>query len=155
MRKNFKSGISLVEIIIVFAVLAVILAVVIPRFGVMRERQVLKSAVSDILSILNKAQGQSIASVDSSTYGVHFEADKVVIFKGTSYVDGNGGNEEINLTTPAEISNVTLAGVSATSGSMYFNRISGSPNKAGTITVSTPSFNKIITISATGGVSAN
>jgi hypothetical protein len=121
----------------------------------MRENQALKNAVSDILSSLNKAQSQTLASVNSSSYGVHFQADKVIIFKGTVFSTGDANNETIGLTSPASISNVTLGGVSSTSGDMYFNRLSGAPSTTGTITVSTTSYSKIITVSATGVASSN
>jgi formate-dependent phosphoribosylglycinamide formyltransferase (GAR transformylase) len=40
--------------------------------------------------------------------------------------------------------------VSSTSGDVYFNRLSGSPSTTGTVTIYSPSFSKVITISATG-----
>lgn len=155
MKNNNQKGISLIEILIVLSVLAGIFSIVIPQFSKTRELQVLKSGVSDILSILNKAQTQTLASVGSSSYGVHFDVGEVVIFKGTAFSAGATDNEVTSLTSPAFISNVTLGGVSENSGSLYFERLSGSPSKDGTVTVATPSFTKIITISPTGSVSVN
>lgn len=146
---------SLAELLIVIAVLVIIFSIVLPQFSEVREKQVLKSAVGDILSSLSKAQAQTLASVDSSSYGVNFESDRIIIFKGTVFSEEDVNNEVINIVSPANISNVSLGGVSASSGNMYFNRISGSPSKAGTISVATSNFTKIITISATGSVSAN
>jgi len=121
---NRKKGITLVEIMVVIAVLGVLFSVVLP-------------------------------SVNSSSYGVHLESDKVIIFKGTAFSSGDADNETIDIIAPANISNVTLAGVSGSTGNVYFNRLSGGPNKTGTITISTTNFSKIITISATGGASVN
>ena len=137
------------------AILALILAVVIPQFSKSRESQVLKSAVSDTVSYINKAKSQTLSSVDSSAYGVHFQSDQVIIFKGTVFSAGSADNEITNILTPATISNVTLGGVSSTSGELYFNRLSGAPNKTGTVTITANSSSKIITISATGTVSIN
>jgi len=155
MKNFYKQGITALEIIIVLAVLAVVFAIVIPQFSKIRENQVLKSTTSDILSNLNKARAQTLASVNSSSYGVHFQSDEVIIFKGTVFSDGDANNETTNIIAPATISNVTLGGVSGNSGDVYFNRLSGSPNQTGTVTVSTPFFSKTITISATGAVSEN
>ena len=155
MKNFYKQGITALEIIIVLAVLAVVFAIVIPQFSKIRENQVLKSTTSDILSNLNKARAQTLASVNSSSYGVHFQSDKVIIFKGTVFSDGDANNETTNIIAPATISNVTLGGVSGNSGDVYFNRLSGLPNVTGTITSSTTSYSKIITISATGVASAN
>jgi Tfp pilus assembly protein FimT len=155
MTNFYKKGISAAEIIVVIAVLSILAAVVIPQFSKIREREVLKSAVADILSSINKAKVETLASVNSSSYGVHFQSDKVVIFKGVSFSSGDANNETVDLTLPANISNVTLSGVSATSGDIYFNRLSGAPSKSGTISVSTPNYSKIVTISALGSTSVN
>ncbi len=155
MKNNFRKGISVIEILIVIVVLGIIFSIVFSQFSKIRENQVLKTAVSDILSSLNKAQTQTLASLDSSSYGVHFQADKVVIFKGTIFSESDVDNEEINILAPATISDVTLSEVSGSTGDIYFNRLSGMPNQAGVITISTDSFSKIITISATGTASAN
>jgi Tfp pilus assembly protein FimT len=155
MKNFYKKGMTGLEIMLVVAVLSIIFAIVIPQFSKTRENQVLKSTIGDIMSSLNKARSQTLASVNSSSYGVHFQSDKVIIFKGTVFSSGDSNNETINIVTPAAITNVTLAGTSGTSGDVYFNRLSGAPSKTGTVTVSTSSFSKIITISATGSASSN
>ncbi|MFA6301025.1 MAG: type II secretion system protein [Candidatus Paceibacterota bacterium] len=155
MKNLYKQGITAIELIIVLAVLGIIFSIVIPQFSTMRKNQVLKSAVSDVLSALDEAKSKTLASLDSSSYGVHLESDKVIIFKGTVFLVNDANNETMNITTPASISNVTLAGISGNTGDIFFNRLSGSPNVTGTITISVPSISKIITISAAGGVSVN
>ncbi|MFA5777961.1 MAG: prepilin-type N-terminal cleavage/methylation domain-containing protein [Candidatus Paceibacterota bacterium] len=152
---HFKRGITALELLVVLAVLGIIFAIVIPQFSKIRENQVLKSATNDVLSSLNKARVQTLASMDSSSYGVHFQSDKVIIFKGIVFSVDDLNNETINIIAPATISNVTLSGISGNSGDVYFNRLSGSSNQTGTVTISTSSFSKIITIFTTGAVSEN
>lgn len=156
MKRNFwKRGIGTIELIIIAAVLGIIVSVVLPQLSQSRERAVLNGAVGDILSSLNKARSQTLAGADSSAYGVRLEADKVIIFKGAVFSAGAPGNEEINILSPAGITNVTLGGVNGVSGELYFNRLSGTPSKSGTITLSSTSLTKVITISATGAASAD
>ena len=143
------------ELLIVFAILGVLLLLILPQFSKLRENQVLKAAVNDTLSTLNKARSKTLASVNSSVYGVHFQSDKVIIFTGTVFSAVAANNEDINIVSPASITDVTLNGLSGSDGEMYFNRLSGAPSKIGTITVSTSSFSKIITIAATGVASTN
>jgi len=150
-----SSGIGIIETVIVIAVLAILFTVVIPQFSKSRETSIVKSATSDIASALDKARSETLASVNSSSYGVHFQSDKVIIFKGTVFSSGDANNESISVFSPATISNVTLGGVSGTSSDVYFNRLSGTPNQTGTVTVSTTSLSKTITISGTGTVSSN
>ena len=155
MKIFFKKGMTIVEILITLAIFVILLSIVLPQFSKIRENQVLKSTVSDIMSNLNKAQSQTLASVDSSSYGVHFQSDKVIIFKGIVFSASDSNNNTTDIVAPALISNVTLGGVSGNSGDVYFDRLSGSPNIAGTVTLSTTNYSKIITISVTGMASIN
>jgi len=150
-----KTGFSFIEIIVIIAVIGILVSAVVPQFSKIRQRQVLKSAAADILSSLDKARTETLSSLNSSEYGVYFEADKVTIFKGTTFTANSPDNEVVLLTDPANISNVTFGGVSSSSGSLYFNRLSAAPNTYGTVTVNTPSYTKTITISATGMSSIN
>ena len=148
-------GLSLLEAIIILAILTLILAMVVPQFGKSRETQVLNTAVGDVLSAVSQARAQTLASLDSYSYGVRFETDEVIIFKGTNFSVNDPNNQNISIVSPASITNVTLAGVSGTSGDFYFSRLSGAPSKSGTVTLTSPNFSKIITITATGSASAN
>src|SRR3990167_10275367 len=150
-----RRGVTIIELLVVLAVLGIIISVVIPQFSKTRENQVLKSGVQNILSSIDKARSQTLASLNSSQYGVRFEADKIIIFTGASFISGAPENETIDITTPASITNVTLNSVSGTSGEMYFNRLSGSPSATGVVTISTTNYSKIITISATGRASVD
>ena len=155
MKNLYKKGISIAEILITLAVVGVLISLVAPQFSKIRENQVLKAAVGDVLSTLDKAKSSTINSLNSSEYGVHFQSDKVIIFKGTVFSAQDANNETINIVTPANISNVTLGGISGVSGDVYFSRIYGAPNTNGTVTVSTTSLSKTITILKTGSASSN
>lgn len=148
--QSFGRGITVMELLVVLAVLSILLSVVVPQFSKIRESQVLKSAVTDILASFSKARGETLSSLNSSEYGVRLESDRVIIFKGIVFSAGAADNETISIALPAAITNVTLDGVSRTSGDMYFNRLYGVPSAVGTVTVSTANYSKIITISATG-----
>lgn len=150
-----NQGITALEILAVVAVLAIIFKIIIPQFAKSREQAVLKSAVNDTLSSIDKARGETLSSLNSSSYGVHFQSDKVIIFKGTVFSVGDVNNETISIVTPASITNVTLGGVSGTSGDFYFNRLSGAPSSSGTITLSSTSLSRVVTLSATGVASSN
>ena len=157
-KKNHPStrrGITIIELLIVLAVLGVIISVMLPQFSRIRENQVLKNGIADVLSSINKARSQTLSSLNSSEYGVRFESNKVIIFKGKIFSANDANNETIDITAPASITNVTLGGISGISGDMYFNRLSGIPSATGNITLSTGNYLKIITISETGVASVN
>ena len=155
MKNFYQKGISIGEVLVVVAVLAIIFLITIPQFSKSRELQTLKGGVQGILSSIDKARIETLSSLNSSVYGVHFQSDKVIIFTGTVFSSGAVSNENISFTSPASITNVTFGGVSSASGNVYFNRLSGAPSTTGTVTISTTSYSKIITISATGVASSS
>ena len=153
MKNFFNKGITIIEMLVVIAIIGIIVLIVSPQFSNLRNNQILKSTGEDILSVLNKARSQTLASLNSSEYGVHFQPNGMVLFKGNAYSSDAVNNEIIELSSPASISNVTLGGVSGPTGNVYFNRLSGVPDKTGTIIIMVSSLSKIVTISATGGFS--
>ena len=155
MADSKKRGLALVELLVVIAIIGAILYIVLPPFASIKESQVLSNGVENVMSALNKARTQTLASLNSSEYGVRFEESQIVIFTGKVYAGGAPDNEILDINEPAAISNVTLGGVSGSSGEIYFNRLSGTPDKSGTITVSAGSKSKVITISPAGAVSKN
>lgn len=152
MKNFYQKGITFIEILVVLAAIGILVLVVTPEFSKMRENQVLKSAVEDALSALNKARSRTLASENSLSYGVHFQADKVIIFTGIVFDANNVSNENINIVSPATISNISLTGGAV---NIYFNRLTGIPNVNGTVTISTTNYSKIITISSIGVTSLN
>ena len=152
MMLNFKKGFTILETFIVLSITTLLIVIVLPSFQAMRNNQVLKATASEVVSALNEARSQSLSSVDSSEYGIHFESDEIIIFKGTTFSSLDPDNENISITSPASISSINLTGGAV---DVYFDRLSGAPNKTGTITISVSPFSKIITISATGAVSMN
>lgn len=155
MKNFYKKGMTIVEVLIVIVVLGAIFLIVAPQFSKIRENQVIKSGVEDLVSSLDQAHGDTLSSLNSSEYGVHFQSDKVIIFKGKIFSSEAPDNKTTYIVSPASITNVTFNGVSSTSGDVYFSRLSGAPSVTGTITISTDSYSKIITISATGVASVN
>ena len=143
---------TVIEVIVVVAVVGLLVALVLPQFNKLRENQTLKTAAEDVLTALGKARGQTLSSLNSSAYGVHFQSDKVVIFKGQNYSAAAPDNENISLISPATISDISFSGAGS---DIYFERLTGAPSAYGSITITSGANTKIITISATGNASAN
>ena len=153
--KFYKRGFTLLEMLVVIAVIGIMVAVVFSSFSKMKENQVLKNAGEDIISTVNKARTQTLAQLNGLQYGVHFQANGVIIFRGAIFNSSDSNNQITSITSPAVISTITLTGGAV---NLYFNKLSGTPNVSGSVIVSstaTPSLTKTITISATGAVSMN
>ena len=153
MKNFYQKGITLWEILLAIAIVGVLAVIVLPGFSKIRKIQILKSTTEDIVSVIGQARSQTLASLNSSAYGVHFETNRVILFTGTSFSSDATSNQITNLISPATISSISLSNSGA---DLYFNRLSGLPSATGTIMLTLPSVtSKTITISASGSVSAN
>lgn len=150
-----KNGFSLIEVLIVIGIIVVLSSLVISPFSSFRDQQVLRGSVEDVLSTIAKARTATLAGLDDSAYGVHFQSDSLVIFPGSTYQAGAVGNEVVSLNPLTNISAINLTGGAT---DITFQRLSGVTAVSGTITVSLVSSstqNRIITIQPTGTATSN
>lgn len=152
---NHRQGITLLEILIAFAVMLFLAAIVIGSFAQFRNSKVLDTATEEIVSVLAKARGKTLASVNATTYGVHFETAQVVLFSGAAYNASALDNEVYVLDPALEISSIALSGGGA---DVIFARLTGKADRNGTITVrvkSDISKSRTITLHGTGIAGVN
>ncbi len=149
---NYNKGITLMEILVIIAILLLLLAIVISNFSQNKNNQILKNSVGDVVSALNKASSQTLSSLNSDKYGVHFASDRVIIFSGDTFNSGASSNEIILISSPATISNISLTGGAT---DVYFNKLTNKPSVTGTVTISVSSLSSTITIGAAGTINSN
>lgn len=152
-----NKGISLIEIIIVISIIAILVAIVIPNFSQFKKQQSLQTTKEDIISLLNEARNSTISSKNSTTYGIHFQSDKAILFAGTTFAE-SPNNKEIDFGSYVEIP--TSGGINLNGGGsdVVFNRITGDTLNNGTIViqlVNDATRQKVISINSIGVVSAN
>ena len=152
MKNKFIQGFSAIEILVVITIIVLLSALIIPKFSQMRNAQILQNTTLDVYNALNKARSNTLASLDSNIYGVHFSSSQVIIFVGTTYTAGAGTNEITTVNSQASISGISLAN---SDDDIYFNRIYGIPNTTGTITVSVGSLTKTVVIGTAGNITIN
>lgn len=146
-----QTGLTLIELLISIAILAVVAILVTSGFNSFRESTQLNEAHSAILGMLKDARSRTLSSEKNTQYGVHFETSQVVIFSGSSYSSGFSSNEPYTLPSLARISSINFGG----SADIVFARLTGSASANGTITIesfSNPSKTKTITIISSGVV---
>ncbi|MFH1938521.1 MAG: type II secretion system protein, partial [Patescibacteria group bacterium] len=149
---NKKYGFVLIELIIVIAIMVFLLGAVIVSYRSFEKRTELENTARNILITLELAQNKTLASENDSQYGVHFESDKYILFKGDAYESGSPDNEINQLSNRLEIYNINLTG----SGSdIIFQRINGNTNQDGIIDlrlISDPEKTKSIDINSFGQI---
>jgi prepilin-type N-terminal cleavage/methylation domain-containing protein len=145
-----KHGFTTIEILIVLIVSSVLFVVATSAFSRFNKNQALAGSAEDVMSILNKARGQTLASKDDYAYGVHFESDRIILFLGSSYDPVETTNETTLLSALVTITNISLVGGG---DDVLFQKLSGKTSESGTITIALTgdtSESTIITVLPTG-----
>lgn len=158
--KNNK-GITLIEIVIIIAIISIISSIVLFNLSLFRNEQALKNTTVDIVSILNKARENTLSSLNSTNYSVHFETDRAVLFTGSIYSDSLSTNE-VTIFSPSVTIPATLGiNISGGGNNITFERLTGEVIN-GTIDssivielASDGTKQKTITINKTGVISSN
>ena len=146
-------GLSLLEIIIVIGILALLAALGTGSLLQFSKTTDLNSSVEGSVSLLLEARSKTLSSQEESQYGVHFESDKIVLFKGAAYSSSDPLNEETVLPLPIETASISLNGGGS---DVIFKRLTGETDQYGTVTFrlkSDTSRTRILIILATGVVS--
>ncbi|MEK7558366.1 MAG: prepilin-type N-terminal cleavage/methylation domain-containing protein [Patescibacteria group bacterium] len=131
-RYLYNRGVTAVELLLVLSVLAIIFTIAISPFSSFRDTQSLNSAAIQIVSLLNEARSATVASKESSQYGVHFEIGRAVYFKGTMFSEPSSYNKEIILDASIEVSVITLEGGG---NDVVFEQLTGETSNYGSITL--------------------
>jgi len=83
-----RRGFTVFEIVIAVAIIAIVATIILGQAGVFRRQAALAGEAERLLTILERARTETLASKDSLNYGVYFEVGAVTIFSGSAYVAG-------------------------------------------------------------------
>lgn len=146
-----KNGFGAFEIIIVVGIMVMLTVLTIISYNSYRRNAVLDASHSLSLSLLNEARSKTLASFENHQYGVHFETNALVLFRGVVYDSASTTNVRHDLDSRVVISEISLGGGS----DVIFARQTGKALANGSITLSLqsdPSRTKKISIYPTGVV---
>lgn len=152
MRHN---AFTLTELLVVIGVLVILSAMAVPAFHIFGKKSDVANGTQELMSALRLAQGKSLASENSSRWGVYFDVSSTpndyTLFRGISYASRDAGLDSINiLSKKIKIYEVNLNGGGA---EVVFNRLRGDTAQAGTIKLKSTldsSENKTISINSMG-----
>ena len=150
---NSIRGLTFLELLISIAVITVL--AVMGWSGLLRYRQQaeLTGSAEEGLSFLLDARTKTLASVEAAQYGVHFESDRMVSFRGATYLFGDPNNRITVLPARVEISSISLNGGGS---DVVFERLTGITGQSGTLTFrlkADTAQTRMITVLSTGIVS--
>ncbi len=153
--QSLKKGFTMLELVVVVAIVVLLASVIITSFSKFRNSKVLDTGVENTLSVLVKARGNTLSSKNAYQYGVHFEATQAVLFRGATYSSSDTNNEVALLDNALEISFISLTGGGS---DVLFDRLTGKTDMDGTVVIrvkSDTTKTKTVTINATGIASVN
>ncbi|PIR70189.1 MAG: hypothetical protein COU46_02890 [Candidatus Niyogibacteria bacterium CG10_big_fil_rev_8_21_14_0_10_42_19] len=146
-------GITFIELLIAASLIIIISTLALSVFPRFKQSAELNSYAETGLSTLAEAKLNTLSSKGASNYGVHFETNKIVLFKGDLYNAGNPENKEVLLGKTVEIGCLSLNGGGA---DVIFNRSTGGTSQFGAV-VFNSKINKLssktIVIQPAGGIS--
>jgi len=130
-----EKGITLIELIIVIAVLGILSAVAVSGFFYFKKKTGLDAVVQEIISVLKLAQNKTLSSELNSPFGVYIDTStnphRYVLFKGTNYSQRDNSYDLVYyLPNNMEFYNVNLE-----ESQLVFQRLTGLPNNAGEISI--------------------
>jgi prepilin-type N-terminal cleavage/methylation domain-containing protein len=154
---NNQKGMTLIEILAVIAIISIIASLAVLNLSKFRNARTLQNTTEDVVSFLNLARNNTIASLNSSNYGVHFEEDQMFLFEGLSYNSLAENNQRIIFEPSVRIKS---GGINLNGGGndVVFKKISGDTLNYGTIVLelrSDVNQFRTITINKLGIISRN
>ena len=151
-QKNRTRGITLVEILVVTAIVLLLSSMTLAAFSMFRAQKTMDVAVEVIMVAFGRAHIDTISSKGDQRYGVHLDSDKATYFVGPTYSSEAGTNIAYALNPVLEIANVTLAGGG---NDVLFDRFTGGTSQSGTFEIrlkGSTSVRTRITVNGTGAV---
>lgn len=148
MLKN--KGFTMIEIVIVVAIMALLLAVIATPFQSFRNSKALDTTSEEALSLLSEARGNTLSAKEGYQYGVHVESSKMVLFRGGTYSSLDANNKTVILDSALEISSIALAGAGS---DIIFDKLTGKTSQPGSFVIrvkSDTSKTRTITVVGTG-----
>ncbi|MEK7066863.1 MAG: prepilin-type N-terminal cleavage/methylation domain-containing protein [Patescibacteria group bacterium] len=125
-------GFTVIELIIVIGIAGALAAGAFIGYRSMSIGSELKTTAFKVTDVLNLARQRTLASLAASNYGVHFEQEQFILFKGAIYDPLDPDNIFYPLTDSLEISEIVLNGGGS---EVVFDRITGETANAGAVKI--------------------
>lgn len=135
-RQNF-GGFTIIETVIVIAIITILSAIVVLGYTSFKKNSDLDNNVQEFVSALRSAQNKSVSSKDNSQYGVYIntgdDPNEYIIFKGSDYESRDPAFDQTKLLqNNAEFYDVNLG---QGAPEIVFDRLSGSSEKFGSVSM--------------------
>ncbi len=129
-----QKGFTLIEALIIVSISVLLTVTALPIYSNLQISSQLQGNTSQIIQIIRTAREKSTAGLNNTQHGVYFQADRYILYQGTSYSLRNASyDREVILDDVLRIiRNLTGSGEA---DDLNFSKGFGVPNKTGTITL--------------------
>lgn len=108
-----QEGFSLIELLLVVGLLTVLLGIVTINLLTSQGKASLSATIDVFISDMKQQQtktmvGDNQGEGSAESYGIYFEANRYVLFKGTIYVNGAASNIEVPLEDNIQFSTINF-----------------------------------------------
>jgi prepilin-type N-terminal cleavage/methylation domain-containing protein len=149
-----KRAFTIIELLIVIGILGLIAVIAIPSFATLNSNQALEKDTHSVVAYLDDAKSRTLASRNSSQYGVRFASTTITLFRGSTFNAADPENLVFYLNSTTYIKTATLTGGAL---DVVFSRLTGEANQTGTIVVASTraTTTRTVTIYKTGAIESN
>ena len=147
-----RDGFTLIEVLIVIIISGFLVVGSLAVFSNFNDKKAFEVSTQGVVNLLKDAKSNTLASKDSTVYGVHFETSRAVFFKGSTFSDPDPFNRIYTMPADIELSSIIINGGGS---DIVFDRLTGETQQFGTTTISRisdPSVTIDIVVGATGVV---
>ena len=125
--QNYKSGLTLVEIIVVIAIIGLILILGLFISFDSYRRYIFRSERTTLVSVLSRARSRAMNNIFETPHGVCYDqsSKKYVIFRGNTYSPTNPTNESVSSNQSAIINPVPNSFLCSVGPGLIFSQLSG------------------------------
>ncbi|MFA5134899.1 MAG: type II secretion system protein [Patescibacteria group bacterium] len=120
-----SNGFTFIEVLIVIGMLGLLSGLAIPFYQSFQVDSRLDDTAHEAAQALRRAQSMAMASDALSAFGVHFDGQQFVLFRGHAYVPGDQFNDVVDVSQP----------LSVTAADVVFEAVTGTAAPA-TVTIS-------------------
>jgi len=143
-----NTGFSLLEVVLVIAIIVVVAAIAAPRFGTARGRYQADLAARRIIADLGRAQSTAKAGSTNCTVGF-YTATETYVLEGVPSLDGGAGNCTVDLTVQPYEADLVSADFGGNAKVAFDGW--GLPSAGGTVVITVGSEQRAVVLDAETG----
>ena len=136
-QNKFSFGLTIIELLTVVAILIILSSISISLFRIFQKESGLTNAAEEIINMLRFAQNKTLASQESSQWGVYFSTSsspqEYILFKGSDYASRDPAYDQVHkIPEKIEIYEVDLTGGGS---EIVFEKVLGNTDSSGNISL--------------------